>query len=375
MASLPVPILIADAKRFAQVIAELEKAPIVAVDTESNSLYAYSEQVCLIQFSTSENDYLVDTLAIDDVAPLENLFSNPNVEKIFHAAEYDLLCLKRDFGFKFANLFDTMVAAKILGRKKVGLGNLLNTEFNITLEKRFQKADWGKRPLPPEMLSYARLDTHYLIRLRNKFKDALNEKNRWAIAQEDFARLSLAKGKPPGPVDTNIWRINRSRDLSPQQAAVFQELVNYRDYKARSFGIPAFKVLSDKALLAMAESTPRHLSDLKTSNIISGKLFNKYGKGLIDAMKRGLQSKGLKPPPRAHYINGYPERMEALRAWRKTTAIKLDIESDIVLPRDLMIKIASENPATKPELDAIMQSTPWRLDKYGSQIQLVLENQ
>ena len=375
MVSLPAPILVADAKHFAQVVAELEKAPIVAVDTESNSLYAYSEQVCLIQFSTSENDYLVDTLAIDDIAPLEKLFSNPNIEKIFHAAEYDLLCLKRDFGFKFANLFDTMVDAKILGRATVGLGNLLNAEFGIKLEKRFQKADWGKRPLPPEMLSYARLDTHYLIRLRKKFRDALKKNNRWVIAQEDFARLSLAKGTPPGPVDTNIWRIHGSRDLSPQQAAVFQELVKYRDHKARSFGIPAFKVLSDKTLLAIAASTPRHLSDLKTSNIISGKLFNRYGKELIESIQRGLQGKQLKPPPRAHYINGYPERMEALRAWRKTTAIKLGVESDIVLPRDLMIQIASENPATKPELDAILQSTPWRLDNYGSQIQLVLENQ
>jgi len=176
-------------------------------------------------------------------------------------------------------------------------------------------------------------------------------------------------------VDTNIWRVHGSRDLSPQQAAVFQELVNYRDSKARSFNIPAFKVLSDKALLAMAESTPRHLSELKASKIIPGKLFKRYGKELIESIKRGLQGKELKPPPRAHYINGYPERMEALRAWRKTTAIKLGVESDIVLPRDLMIQIASKNPATKPELDAILESTPWRLDKYGSQIQLVLENQ
>ena len=106
---------------------ELQRHPIIAVDTESNSLYAYRERVCLIQFSTPLADTLVDPLALDDLTPLAPIFADPKIEKVFHAAEYDLICLKRDFGFEFANLFDTLVAARILGRKQVGLGAILGS--------------------------------------------------------------------------------------------------------------------------------------------------------------------------------------------------------------------------------------------------------
>ncbi len=138
---------------------ELQRHPIIAVDTESNSLYAYRERVCLIQFSTPLADTLVDPLALDDLTPLAPIFADPKIEKVFHAAEYDLICLKRDFGFEFANLFDTLVAARILGRKHVGLGAILAAEFNVEQDKRFQRANWGARPLPPDHLFYAVQDT------------------------------------------------------------------------------------------------------------------------------------------------------------------------------------------------------------------------
>src|SRR5512139_501768 len=157
----------------------LSQTPIIAVDTESNSLHAYREQVCLVQFSTPTTDYLVDPLALQDLSPLAPLFADPGIEKIFHAAEYDLLCLSRDFGFKFANLFDTMLAARILGRNMVGLGSLLESEFGILLDKRHQRADWGKRPLPEDQLSYARLDTHFLIPLRNHMRQELQDRQWW----------------------------------------------------------------------------------------------------------------------------------------------------------------------------------------------------
>ena len=145
----------------------------VAVDTESNSLFAYREQVCLVQFSTAEKDYLLDSLALQDLRCLEPLFSSPAIEKVFHAAEYDLICLRRDFGFTFANLFDTMVAARILGRDGVGLGAMLEAEFGLHLDKRYQRANWGERPLKPALLAYARLDSHYLVALRQRLEPAL----------------------------------------------------------------------------------------------------------------------------------------------------------------------------------------------------------
>jgi ribonuclease D len=165
------PILIVRPAALKRLAGELSAEKVVAVDTESNSLYAYREQVCLIQFSTSTADYLVDSLSLDDLSPLTSFFADSHIEKVFHAAEYDLLCMRRDFGFDFANIFDTMIAADILGRESIGLGALLETEFDVRLEKRYQRANWGQRPLPQHLLSYAQLDTHYLITLRERLRE------------------------------------------------------------------------------------------------------------------------------------------------------------------------------------------------------------
>ena len=160
ISSLSKPVLITRPDALIQLANQLANEPILAVDTESNSLYAFQEQVCLIQFSTPQDDFLVDPLALDDLSPLAGLFADPKIEKIFHAAEYDLITLKRDYHFDFENLFDTMIAARILGWEKIGLGSILKSEFDVELNKRYQRANWGKRPIPSEMVNYARLDTH-----------------------------------------------------------------------------------------------------------------------------------------------------------------------------------------------------------------------
>ena len=178
-------------------VKDLSRQSLVAVDTESNSLYAYQEQVCLIQFSTLDQDYLVDPLALKDLSPLGEIFSNPNIEKVFHAAEYDLICLKRDFDFTFENLFDTMIAGRILGRDAVGLGSMLQQAFDIKVDKRYQKANWGKRPLPREYTDYARLDTHFLIPLRNSMKEELVKIDRWELAEEDLTANVMCRSPPP----------------------------------------------------------------------------------------------------------------------------------------------------------------------------------
>jgi ribonuclease D len=141
----PPPVWVDDKNDLKSVVDELSTQPRIAVDTESNSLHAYRERVCLIQFSTEQKDYLVDPLALDDLSLLAPIFANPDIEKIYHAAEYDLICMSRDFGFKFANLFDTMQAARILGYKFVGLDNILSEKFEIKVDKRHQKADWRRR--------------------------------------------------------------------------------------------------------------------------------------------------------------------------------------------------------------------------------------
>lgn len=372
MAQLPEPIYVNDETLFTKTVRSLAKEKTIAVDTESNSLYAYREQVCLIQFSTPSTDYLVDPLAVKDISSLAPIFADAGIEKVFHAAEYDLLCLKRDFNFTFDNLFDTMVAARICGIEKVGLGNMLADRFGVQLEKKFQKANWGKRPLPRRMLSYARMDTHFLIELRAKLAVMLEEKQRWPIAREDFKRLTQVNGNPPGPIDIDIWRINGARDLSPTQAAVLQELALFRDTKAQDYNRPPFKVIGDKALMEIAIFAPKSMHELQSLPHLPEKFIKRHGSELLRAVQLGRESKGLKPPSRHYHQNGYMERMEALREWRKSRAMQIGVESDVVLPRDVMIAIATDNPSSIKELASLMGSTPWRLKEYGVQIQQTL---
>ncbi len=153
------PIWVDTPLRLRQMVADISGYAHVAVDTESNSLYAYQEQVCLIQFSTGDRDYLVDPLSLPNLSSLQPFFESTQIEKIFHAAEYDLICLRRDFGFQVNHLFDTMQAARILGKKAFGLGSILSSELQVEIDKRYQRANWGAPSTPPAMLDYARL-TH-----------------------------------------------------------------------------------------------------------------------------------------------------------------------------------------------------------------------
>ncbi len=369
---LPPPRLIADPTSLHKMVQTLTNEPILAVDSESNSLYAYHEQVCLIQFSSPTEDYLVDPLAIADISSLATLFANPNIEKVFHAAEYDLITLKRDFCFTFINLFDTMIAARILGYHAIGLGALLETEFGIHLDKRYQRANWGQRPLPTHLLEYARLDTHYLIPLRNLLRAKLESSLRWQIAQEDFARLPQVNGRTTERNGELCWRVNGAYDLTPRQAAVLEELCRYRDRAAQRINCPPFKVINDQILYAIAIHCPTTLSALRSQVRISEKLVERHGEALVRAVQRGLQARPLYPPhvptPNEHFLI----RLEVLRQWRKAAAQRMKVSSEVILPRDLLYAIAYHNPHTFQDLASLLHQVPWRLQHFGSEILGVL---
>jgi len=215
------PALIADPTGLTSLVHDLARARVVAVDTESNSLFAYRERVCLIQFSTASGDYLVDPLGFSDLSALAPLFANPRQQKVFHAAEYDILCLKRDYGFEFAAIFDTMIAARTLGWPQLGLAAILEGRFGVKMNKKFQRANWGQRPLTPEQLDYARLDTRYLIPLRDILSAELAAAHRMEEAGEEFSRLARlgARSDANGYGPPGFWRINGARELAPRQAA------------------------------------------------------------------------------------------------------------------------------------------------------------
>lgn len=375
--SLSTPGLIANPYSLQTLVERLAAEKILAVDTESNSLYAYRERVCLIQFSTSAGDFLVDPLALPELDSLAPLFADPDIEKVFHAAEYDLICLRRDFGFSFNNLFDTMWAARLLGRGAVGLSAILEEQFGVRVDKRYQRANWGKRPLPRELSQYARQDTHYLIPLRDMLKAELQKKNLWDLAEEDFRRMTRINGRSFEVQNAQAcWqRISGMRDLGPRQLAVLRKLCELRDQKARQADQPLFKIISDQSLLAIAEACPSDLESMQKLDRLSKRQVERMGRDLLQAVQDGLAAGPLyppKPPPRPD--PSYAARMEALREWRKREARRMGVESDVVLPRDLLVELVRLNPGVKAELEAILKEVPWRLNRYGEAILAVLRS-
>jgi len=367
------PIWVDTPQNLTKMVDDLLNCEQVAVDTESNSLFAYREQVCLIQFSTNTLDYLVDPLALTDLSALAPLFASHRIEKIFHAAEYDLICLKRDFHFEFHHIFDTMQAARILGRKKIGLGDVLEEEFGVKLEKRYQRANWGERPLSPAMLSYARLDTHYLIPLRNRLAEELERKGLMPLAQEDFEYLAQNTAPNPEPQPLNAWKVSGGKDLTPQQHAILQALIEYRDQQARLANLPPFKVLPNEVLIHLAETAPQTTEDLYHLHLLSPVQWRRHATGVVHAIRSGLHTA---PPPRNS--NHRPdedvmERLEVLKEWRKKTARQMGVESDVILPRSILEKIAFSPPACLTDLDTLLKEFPWRREKFGHQIWKILQ--
>lgn len=371
--SLPPPRLVQSDVDVARLVKALAAEPALAVDTESNSLYVYRERICLIQFSTPQADYIVDPLHAD-ARPLAPLFANPQQQKIFHAAEYDLLCLKRDYGFAFANLFDTMVAARTLGRTQTGLAALLEQHFGVRMNKKHQRANWGKRPLSAEQLDYARLDTHYLFKLRDLLLAELNKAGRLAEAQEEFDRLARLKPEPATPDLNAFWRVNGAHDLDARQAAILNELFSYRDQQAQRRDVPPFKVMSDGTLIALAKKAPQSREALRGVFGMTEGQIARHGDGLLDAIKRGLAAPPARRPKPAPEPDEVRERFEKLRRWRRQKAQARGVESDVIVPREALWELARRAPRTAADLAGLEHLGPWRRQAYGEEILGLLAN-
>jgi ribonuclease D len=366
----PPPAWVADSTALGRLVPILASQPRLAVDTESNSLHAYREQLCLIQFSIPQADYIIDPLVLRDLSPLVSIFSNSSIEKVFHAAEYDLICLKRDFGLLLTNIFDTMQAARILGYKQVGLEAMLAEKLGIALNKRYQKADWGKRPLSQEMLDYARLDTHHLLDLRDCLQTELEACDRWELAREEFTRLALGNGgaKPEVP----SWqRVKGTQHFSKQQLAILQRLCMWRDIQAEKMGRPVFKVIDDSRLVSITEAVPKTLVELQALNLTQRQI-SVFGEDILQAVKLGRKTDPLFRPLSNRPNPAVLNRLNALSGWRKGVAQKMGIESDLILPKSWMHSIAMQNPVTLRELSDLMPQSPWRLATFGTEILKIL---
>lgn len=364
--SLPQPIWVHTKQSLHKMIEDIASQTRVAVDTESNSLHAFREQVCLLQFSTKKADYLVDPLALIDLSLLAPIFSNPNIEKIFHAAEYDLICLRRDFGFSFANIFDTMQAARVLGYTAVGLDKLLGDKFEIKIDKRHQKANWAARPLPEEQILYAMLDTHYLSDLRNVLEGELIEKGRLGFALEDFRRACSEEVKIR--VNGESWeRFSGRKDLSLRELTIVAQLCKWRDKEAERLNRPPYKVVMDDVFIALAKNPPEKKVDLSAVGL-SEKQIRLWGDLILRAIRRGEESPLVERKQAERKADAVLRRLEKLKTWRKNLGLELKVESDIVLPKPYLALLSETPPKSLEELSALMKDSPSRFEKFGVQI-------
>jgi len=361
------PLLVTTQSALDDLVLRLQDEPLVAVDTESNSLYAYRERVCLIQISTRTGDWLVDPLALSDLSPLAPIFADPRIEKVFHAAEYDLMTMKRDFGFTFANLFDTRIAARIVPLKTFGLGALLEQYFDVQVNKRFQRADWSVRPIPREQLDYAQQDTHYLPALRDNMIDLLREHDRLVEAYEAFEMLCAI---PPAEYHFDpdgYWNMTAARNFSRPQMAILRELYLLREKIAEQRDRPPFKVFSEQLLADIVNATPTSARELSAIRGMSHPQVNRYGTKILQAVQNGLNADPPIRPDRTPRIDAATlERFDALHEWRKAQAIQRGVESDVIVPKEALWALARNVPDRLEDLNAIPGLGPWKRQEYGS---------
>jgi ribonuclease D len=368
--NLPDPLIVADSANLRKVAKVLSAEPLIAFDTESNSLHAYRERVCLIQVSTRTADYVIDPLELDNLEPLRGIFADPGIEKVFHAAEYDIMCLKRDYGFSFQNIFDTMFAARVLGRKQFGLGALLEEFFGIQADKRFQRADWSQRPIPPDWLQYAQQDTHYLLEVRDRLRAELEAEGRLSEAAEMFAALTRVPAAAESHFDPDaFWHIPAAKRFNRRQMAILRELHLWRDSVAQRQNVPAYRIMSDNAMVGIILAKPNSVSALYDVRELGASNVRRHGRDILEMIERGLNAPLPTPPPHPPQVEpAVQERYDMLHTWRKETAAKRGVESDIILSKESMWAMARKPPATLRDLDDVPGLGPWRRETYGAQL-------
>jgi ribonuclease D len=282
------PELVADPEALARLVEALRPEPVVALDTESNSFHVYRERVCLIQLSTGTRDFVVDPLAVD-VRPLGAVLIDGR-ELVLHGADYDVRCLKREFGWRLPRLFDTMAAARRLGRKELGLSALVHAQFGVRLSKTFQRSDWGRRPLERAQLAYAALDTHFLLPLHATLASELEARGAVAAARAEFDRI--AGGEPRERVfdPEGYRRLPRARDLDATGRAVLRALWIAREGRARDADRPPFKVLAEETLVLLARVRPSTTEELARVRGVTPAVLRRMGDDVLRAVREAEAS-------------------------------------------------------------------------------------
>lgn len=367
--------LIETNRQLALVCESLRTETELALDLEADSLHHYREKVCLIQLSNRADTWLIDPLLVQDIGPLALLLSNPSLMTIFHGGDYDIRSLHRDFGITVANMFDTMIAAQFAGSTEFGLAALLRSNFGIELDKRFQKADWSKRPLTPEMADYAAHDTAHLLQLADLLREALQRLGRSTWVAEECALIVANRMAEKGD-EPLFMRCKGAGKLQRRSLAILEELLQLRDLQSRELDRPPFKVMPAEALLALAEKEPESLHEMQGIAGLSPKLLERYGKLLLEAVQRGkaVPEERLPCYPRnsGETSPGIKTRMSLLKRWRDEFSTSLKLSPGLIAPNWLLERIAEQRPATMEQLAAVQGIRRWQTEVWGDAILSIL---
>jgi ribonuclease D len=348
------PIWVDTEEALAAAAASMAKARALAIDTEADSFYHYFHKCCLIQISDGHDAFLIDPLSIREARPLGDLLAETGRAKVLHAAEQDVLYLRRDLGFDLRPLFDTMIAAQLLGKKSVGLAGLLHEYFEVVLDKGCQRDDWSRRPLTARQMAYAAEDVRHLIRLQHALEADLQAKGRLEWAREEFDHIARRAWAPRDFDREEFWGIKGARDLEPRSAAVLRELYAMRDARARAADVPPFRIVSDETLVELARRRPRGAGDLDGLRGFTPLVRRRIGPQVLEAVDRGLEivEDDLPKPPRSQgrrRTAAFRTRVERLRAWRRERAAAFGIDPGVLFPQSTLEGLADRG---LPGLDA-----------------------
>ncbi len=361
--------MVRDEAELKRVCEALKKEPELGVDTESDGFYSYRDKICLIQVSTRDKDYIIDTVELCSINGLGNIFRDPKILKVLHASANDIPLIKRDFGFEIHGIFDTAQALRLLGEKQVGLAAVLESRFGVELNKRFQRYHWGKRPISKEALTYAASDTHYLLSLKDQLLDLLRERGLEDEALENFRDLEQTEPVPREFDPEGFWKIKGAVDLDPRGLAVLREFYLFREDLAKAKNLPPFRVIPNQALMGIALKRPRTLKTLSKIPHLPKTYKGPRGKELLKVVRDAMDRE---PPQRANSRLKRDETSSSifsgLKSWRKEEALKRGVDSDLVVSTNTMDEIAQRSPTDLDNLAHVPGMGPCRMERYGPAI-------
>lgn len=357
-------------KDFDELCTKLAAHKYLSIDTESNSLYVYKEKLCLLQLSSEHVNAVVDMLAVD-IKPLLPVFADPAVEKIFHSADSDIRVLKAAVKCTFVNIFDVMVAAKYLGIIKCGLDSMVKEFFGLELNKKYQKADWGRRPLTREMLDYASGDTIYLKKLRDLLGAELEKKGRLEEAMGQFAQICKIEPTPMRFDESGFLTLKGARQLNGRGLAVLRELYIAREVAAIKKDTPPFKVVSEDLMLRLSVAPREGLHNLSIFKGVSAYVLSHHGSWIREALQKGLKAPEYHVPRREisrekrAYFETVKARFRSLKLWRKETAARRNMLPEAIFGNDVLERVAMAQIRSIADLQAIRGVGAEKASLYG----------